>query len=94
MSTPLPCKPRDAIALTMSPGFHRLMGAQGLAGLADNALRLVVMAMIIEQVRGALQRNESPDAAVLFFGLVFSLMVAWAGFFWFQKTRKGFADVI
>ena len=25
----------------MSPGFHRLMGAQGLAGLADNALLLV-----------------------------------------------------
>ena len=38
MSTPLPCKPRDAIALTMSPGFHRLMGAQGLAGLAGHLL--------------------------------------------------------
>lgn len=21
-------------------------------------------------------------------------MVAWLGFFWFQKTRKGFADVL
>ena len=37
----------------MSPGFHRLMGAQGLAGLADNALLLVVMAMLIEQAGGA-----------------------------------------
>jgi len=53
LSTPLPCKPRDAIALTMSPGFHRLMGAQGLAGLADNALLLVVIAMLIEQSKAA-----------------------------------------
>ena len=37
----------------MSPGFHRLMGAQGLAGLADNALLLVVIAMLIEQAKAA-----------------------------------------
>ena len=37
----------------MSPGFHRLMGAQGLAGLADNALLLVVIAMLIEQSKAA-----------------------------------------
>ena len=23
-----------------------------------------------------------------------AVLVAWAGFFWFQKTRKGFADVL
>jgi len=23
-----------------------------------------------------------------------SLLIAWAGFAWFQKTRKGFADVL
>jgi MFS family permease len=37
----------------MSPGFHRLMGAQALAGLADNALLLVVIAMLIEQSKAA-----------------------------------------
>ncbi|NBX53973.1 MAG: lysophospholipid transporter LplT [Betaproteobacteria bacterium] len=37
----------------MSPGFYRLMGAQGLAGLADNALLLVVIAMLIEQSKAA-----------------------------------------
>jgi len=37
----------------MSPGFHRLMGAQALAGLADNALLLVVIAMLIEQAKSA-----------------------------------------
>jgi len=26
--------------------------------------------------------------------LVASLGIAWGGFWWFQKTRKGFADVI
>jgi lipopolysaccharide transport system permease protein len=23
-----------------------------------------------------------------------AILVAWVGFFWFQKTRKGFADVL
>ena len=32
-----------------------------------------------------------PGMALAFF---ISLMVAWAGFAWFQKTRRGFADVI
>jgi hypothetical protein len=45
----------------MSPGFYRLMGAQGLAGLADNALLLVVIAMLIEQSKAA--RGRSPPRA-------------------------------
>ena len=27
-------------------------------------------------------------------GLVVYALVAWAGYAWFQKTRKGFADVL
>lgn len=79
------------VMMFMSPIFYPI---SAIPPEYREAFSMNPMAMIIEQVRGALQRNESPDAAVLFFGLVFSLMVAWAGFFWFQKTRKGFADVI
>jgi len=49
---------------------------------------------IIEQAREVLIWGRMPD----FFGLgvymLIALAIAWAGFAWFQKTRKGFADVI
>jgi lipopolysaccharide transport system permease protein len=30
----------------------------------------------------------------MFIALLISLAIAFAGFWWFQKVRKGFADVI
>ncbi len=53
MFTPPWFRRLDGIIASMSPGFHRLMAAQGLAGLADNALLLVVIAMLIEQSKAA-----------------------------------------
>jgi len=38
--------------------------------------------------------GEMPDWWGLGLYLVFSLVVAWLGLLWFQKTRKGFADVL
>jgi len=49
---------------------------------------------IIEQARGVLIWGKSPDWAGLGAYALVSLVVAWAGYFWFQKTRKGFADVL
>jgi lipopolysaccharide transport system permease protein len=48
----------------------------------------------IEQVRDALYWGKAPDFAVLGIYLVITAFVAWLGFAWFQKTRKGFADVL
>jgi lipopolysaccharide transport system permease protein len=52
------------------------------------------LTFIIEQTRGILIFGEMPDWRGLGIYSLISLMVSWAGFFWFQKTRKGFADVL
>ncbi len=49
---------------------------------------------IIEQTRGLLFWNQSPDPVVLAVCYLVSAVVACLGFAWFQKTRKGFADVL
>lgn len=52
------------------------------------------VAVVIEQVRFALFLGKVAQPFVwgLHFGL--SLLVAWLGYAWFAKTRRGFADVI
>lgn len=57
-------------------------------------LMLNPLGVTIEQARGALFWGQWPafDTTALY--LAISAAVAWLGFAWFQKTRKGFADVI
>jgi len=48
----------------------------------------------IEQARAVIILGQQPDwAGLLVYSLVAAL-VAWLGFAWFQKTRKGFANVL
>lgn len=49
---------------------------------------------VIEQSRKVLYWGESPDWILLGCYLVVMLGIACLGFAWFQKTRKGFADVL
>lgn len=49
---------------------------------------------VIEQVRQALVWGELPDPLFWLAYLALSGVFAWAGFAGFQKTRKGFADVL
>lgn len=49
---------------------------------------------VIESVRDILFWNRTPDFEVLGIYIVASMLIAWLGFVWFQKTRKGFADVL
>ena len=49
---------------------------------------------IIEQTRGLLFWNQPPDLVVMAACYLVSVVVACLGFAWFQKTRKGFADVL
>jgi lipopolysaccharide transport system permease protein len=57
-------------------------------------LMLNPLTFIIEQGRDALIWGKSPEWAGLLLFFAVSSFVAWLGFVWFQKTRKGFADVI
>jgi lipopolysaccharide transport system permease protein len=52
------------------------------------------LTFIIEQSREVLIWGHSPDWSGLGLYTVGALAVAWVGFAWFQKTRKGFADVL
>lgn len=65
--------------------------------LPDNYRFLIYMnplTPVIEQTRNVLYWGTLPDFAMLSAYIAVSLIVAWLGFVWFQKTRKGFADVI
>lgn len=49
---------------------------------------------VIEMTRDVLYWGKSPDFQVLGMYWLATLLIAWLGFAWFQKTRKGFADVL
>jgi lipopolysaccharide transport system permease protein len=57
-------------------------------------LYLNPMTPVIEQTRDVLYWGKAPDFALLGIYLIVTVFVAWLGFAWFQKTRKGFADVL
>jgi lipopolysaccharide transport system permease protein len=48
----------------------------------------------IEQIRQVLFWGEVPNLEIWFVYSFVSLVISFLGFTWFQKTRKGFADVI
>ena len=48
----------------------------------------------IEQARDVLFWGKVPNMTILSVYLLSAVLVAWFGFAWFQKTRKGFADVL
>lgn len=52
------------------------------------------LTFIIEEARKVLVRGMLPDWGGLAVYLLVASLIAWLGFAWFQKTRKGFADVI
>jgi lipopolysaccharide transport system permease protein len=49
---------------------------------------------IIEQARGVLIWSQIPDWKFFSIYTLSAAIICWLGFAWFQKTRKGFADVI
>ena len=57
-------------------------------------LMLNPLTFIIEQIRAVLLWGHAPNWSGLALYALIALGVAWGGFYWFQKTRKGFADVL
>lgn len=57
-------------------------------------MQLNPLTLVIEQMRGAIIWGKIPDWNQYSIYLGVSFLLAWAGFWWFQRTRKGFADVI
>ena len=57
-------------------------------------LYLNPLTTVVEQTRDVLFWGKTPDLFMLGIYCVVTLGIAWLGFAWFQKTRKGFADVL
>ena len=49
---------------------------------------------VIEQAREVMYVGNPPDFYLLAVCWIAAIFIAWLGFAWFQKTRKGFADVL
>ena len=80
-----------AVLMFLSPVFYPLTAV-------PEQYRHLIMAnpltFIIEQARNVLLWGSPPDWAGLGIYTLVALIVAWVGYAWFQKTRKGFADVL
>ena len=57
-------------------------------------MNLNPLTFIIEQARAVIIFGQEPSWIGLFIYFITSILIASLGYFWFQKTRKGFADVL
>lgn len=79
------------IMLFLSPVFFPL---HSLPEQYQTIILLNPLTFIIEQMREVLVWGRMPDFMGLGIYLIVSVIVAAAGYAWFQKTRSGFADVL
>lgn len=75
----------------LSPIFYP---ASALPDRYQAIMSLNPMTHVIEQVRSVLIAGVVPAWHSYLAQLAGSMLVAWLGYSWFQKTRKGFADVL
>ncbi len=80
-----------AFLLFMAPVFYPLSSVPETMRVF---LYLNPVTFIVEQIRNAAIWGEAVDWRGWLIYLLISYLVAWAGLSWFQKTRKGFADVL
>ena len=79
------------IAMFLAPVFFPV------TALPENFRPLIManpLTLIIEQARQVLIWGDLPDWTGLGIYTLVASAVAWVGYAWFQKTRKGFADVL
>jgi tetratricopeptide (TPR) repeat protein len=75
----------------LSPIFYP---ASAVPEAYRSVLQLNPLAFIIAESRKVLLWGQTPDwMGLAAYGAV-SLLIAWLGLIWFQKTRRGFADVL
>ena len=79
------------VTMFLSPIFYP---STALPPEYANLLLLNPLTPVIEGVRDVLFWGKLPQIEFLSGYLVGSMLFAWLGFAWFQKTRKGFADVL
>ena len=79
------------ILMFLSPVFYPV---SALPEKFQGWMLLNPLTFIIEQARAIIIFGKQPDWYGLGVYTSFSIGIVWLGYFWFQKTRKGFADVL
>jgi lipopolysaccharide transport system permease protein len=79
------------VLLFMSPVFYPI---SALPADLQSWLYLNPLSFFLEAGRGLLIFGRLPNFALLGAYTVLSLAIAWFGFWWFQRTRRSFADVL
>ncbi|MDZ4728858.1 MAG: ABC transporter permease [Xanthomonadales bacterium] len=79
------------ILLFLSPVFYSI---SALPEKYQGWVRLNPLAFIIEASRNTLIFGKMPNIGEWAIMLFAGMLICWGGFVWFQKSRKGFADVL
>ena len=79
------------VLMFLSPIFYPI---EAMPQKYQHILGLNPLALPIGQARGVLFWGKVPDFYLLLVYTLVSALIAWLGFVWFQKTRKGFSDVL
>ena len=79
------------ILLFLAPVFYPI---SALPERYRGWLHLNPLTFIIEEGRKVLVFGDLPNWGGWFAYFSVSFVIAWAGFWWFQRTRRGFADVL
>lgn len=80
-----------SVLMFMSPIFYPI------SALPENYRHLLYLnplTPVIEMSRNVLYWGKMPSFQLLSVYWLSTIFIAWLGFAWFQKTRKGFADVL
>lgn len=80
-----------SVLMFLSPIFYPL------SALPEEYRRLLEanpLTPVVEGTRAVMFLGELPDFAQLAFHYLCAMFVCWLGFTWFQKTRRGFSDVL
>lgn len=81
----------STVLLFMSP---ILFPVTSLPPLAQSFIYMNPLSFVVEEMRQVVIWGQVPHWSGLAIYTIASMMIFWGGFFWFQKTRRGFADVI
>ena len=79
------------ILMFLSPIFYPL---SALPKEYQAFLQITPLTFVVEQARNAMIWGRNIEWQPWSVSIVLASIVAWLGFAWFQKTRKGFADVL
>ncbi|WP_244807540.1 ABC transporter permease [Caballeronia zhejiangensis] len=80
-----------SVLMFLSPVFYPV---SNLPQQYQSLIRLNPLTFIIEEGRNTLIFGKQPDWTSWVVCMAGSIIVCWLGFWWFQRTRKGFADVL